>query len=182
MSDNANTPVPGTDAAAGAQARQPVPPINIVAQYVKDLSFENPNAPESLRAGAAAPQVQVNVDVRTNKIDDRNYEVILNVKGEAKGKEDKVNFLFELSYGGLVQLGENTPPQAVGPLLLIEAPRMMFPFARAVIAEATRNGGYPPLLIQPIDFADMFRRQLTALRERQQAQAASANAPAAGSA
>ena len=182
MSDNANTPMPGGDAAAAAAARQPIPPINIIAQYVKDLSFENPNAPESLRGGAAAPKVQVNVDVRTNKIDDRTYEVILTVKGEAKGADDKVNFLFELSYGGLVQLGENTPQQAVGPLLLIEAPRLMFPFARAVIAEATRNGGYPPLLVQPIDFADMFRRQLTAIRERQQAQAGTVDAPAAGTA
>lgn len=160
-------PGPG-DAAGQAGPRQGMPTFQITAQYVKDLSFENPRAPHSLGAGAASPQVQVNVDVRTNQLAERSYEVVLNVKADAKSGEEQA-FLVELSYAGVVTLPEDVKREHTAPLLLIEVPRMLFPFARAVIAEASRNGGFPPLLIQPIDFADLFRRQLEGLRARAQA-------------
>ena len=110
----------------------------------------------------------MNVDVRTNQLAERSFEVVLNVKADAKSGEDQA-FLAELSYAGVVNLPEDVKPEHRAPLLLIEVPRMLFPFARAVIAEASRNGGFPPLLIQPIDFADLFRRQLEGLRARAQA-------------
>lgn len=154
------------DANAGAQ-RQGPPPIQVLAQYVKDLSFENPNAPQTLMGGSPSPQIQVNVDVRTNKLTEERYEVILNLKADAK-VEQKQAFLVELSYAALVGLND-VPKEHTAPALLVEVPRLLFPFARAVIAEATRNGGYPPMLVQPIDFAALFRRQMEALRQRQQA-------------
>jgi preprotein translocase subunit SecB len=142
------------------------PPIQIASQYVKDLSFENPNAPKSVQGGAPAPQVAVNVDVRTQQLGDNGYEVVLHIKGDAKTGDEQA-FIVELSYGGVVMLAPNVPKEHVAPLLLIEAPRMLFPFARAVIAEATRDGGFPPMLVQPIDFTDLFRRQVEAMKAQQ---------------
>lgn len=168
----------GAQPPAGAAApKSGAVPIQISAQYVKDLSFENPNAPQSLMGGQTSPQVAVNVDVRTNQISDTTYEVVLNIKGDAKAG-DRQAFIVELSYGGVVTLA-NVAKEHTAPLLLIEVPRLLFPFARSVIAEATRNGGFPPMLVQPIDFADLFRRQLQALKAKQQGQAATpaTNAP-----
>ena len=152
----------------GATAQRPTaPPLQITAQYVKDLSFENPNAPESLMPGAPPPQVSVAVDVRTTQLNaaEQTYEVVLHVRAEAKSG-DKQSFLVEIAYGGVTKLTSEVKREHVAPLLLVEAPRMMFPFARAIIASATRDGGFPPLLVQPIDFLDLFRRQLAAMRER----------------
>ena len=153
---------------AGGAAAPTTPPLAIAAQYVRDLSFENPNAPTTLAPGAAPPQVQVNVDVRTNALPSSRYEVILNIRGEAKSGEQTA-FIVELSYAGVVAIGSQVSKEHTAPLLLIEVPRLLFPFARAVIAEATRNGGFPPLLVQPIDFAELFRLQLSALKQRQAA-------------
>ncbi|MEM1398434.1 MAG: protein-export chaperone SecB [Pseudomonadota bacterium] len=141
------------------------PPVQIISQYVKDLSFENPNASTSLTPGQPAPQVTVNVDVRTNKIDDTKFEVVLAIKGDAKVGETQA-FIVELAYAGIVNTTD-VPKEMVAPLLLIEVPRLLFPFARAVIADATREGGYPPMMVQPIDFADLFRRQMERLRSQQ---------------
>lgn len=160
-----STPTPPP---AGGAAAPTTAPLAIAAQYVRDLSFENPNAPSTLAPGAAPPQVAVNVDVRTNALPSSQYEVILNIRGEAKSGEQTA-FIVELSYAGVVSIGAQVSKEHTAPLLLIEVPRMLFPFARAVIAEATRNGGFPPLLVQPIDFAELFRRQLSALRQRQAA-------------
>ena len=153
-----------TDAQRGAARPAPV---QITAQYVKDLSFENPNAPQSLLPGASAPSVTVNVDVRTRQIADTVYEVTLNIRADAKAGERQA-FLVELSYAGLVNI-TGVPKEQTAPILLIEVPRLLFPFARSVVADATRDGGFPPLLVQPIDFTDLFRRQLEALKTRQAA-------------
>ncbi|MEQ9811212.1 MAG: protein-export chaperone SecB [Azospirillaceae bacterium] len=162
-----------TGAQAGAQA---VPQIQIVSQYVKDLSFENPNAPGILTGQTQPPQVKVNVDTRPTQLDGNRYEVALNLRADATIDGTQA-FIVELSYGGVVALDPSTKKEHHAPLLLIEAPRQMFPFARAVIAEAVRNGGFPPLLIQPIDFTDLFRRQVQRLAQAQQGQAGGA-APA----
>ncbi len=141
------------------------PPVQILSQYVKDLSFENPNAPSALAPGQPAPQVTVNVDVRTANVEENRFEVTLAIKGDAKIGETQA-FIVELSYAGVVNTTD-VPKEMVAPLLLIEVPRMLFPFARAVIADATREGGYPPMMVQPIDFADLFRRQMERLRSQQ---------------
>jgi len=172
---------PGTPApeAAQGQQRAAMPSFQVATQYVKDLSFENPRAPRSLAPDAPSPQVQVNVDVRTNQLEERRYEVVLNIKADAKAEGEQV-FLVELSYAGVVVLGEDVRREHVAPLLVVEVPRYLFPFARAVVAEASRNGGFPPLLVQPIDFADLFRRQLQGLRQRQQQAQAQQGETAAG--
>ena len=161
MADSDTTSQP----AAAAAAPQKPPPVQIMSQYIKDLSFENPNTPSVLTPGQPAPQVTVNVDVRTNAVEDNRYEVVLAIKGDAKISDTQA-FIVELSYAGLVNTAE-VPKEMVAPLLLIEVPRLLFPFARAVIADATREGGYPPMMVQPIDFADLFRRQMDRLRAQQ---------------
>ncbi|HEY0835407.1 MAG TPA: protein-export chaperone SecB [Azospirillum sp.] len=154
----------------GAQAL----PLHVLAQYVKDLSFENPNAPQSLLPGQPQPQVNIGVDVQARLAADEVYEVALHLRCEAKQGET-VAFLVELAYAGLFQL-PGLAEEHHRPVLMIEGARMLFPFARAIVAEATREGGYPPLMINPIDFADLYRRQLGAQAE-QQAQAPQGGQP-----
>jgi preprotein translocase subunit SecB len=173
MSDQQPQQPVGTGDASAATG----PQVQVTAQYVKDLSFENPNAAEILAQGAGAPKVAVNVDVKTNQLAENRWEVLLTIKGDAKSGDNQA-FVVELTYGGIALLNA-VPREQTAAVLLIEVPRLLFPFARAVISEATRNGGFPPLLIQPIDFAGMFRRQLETLRAQQQAAGAGAG-PAAG--
>jgi preprotein translocase subunit SecB len=132
----------------------------ISAQYVKDLSFENPRAPQSLRQaqGAAPPEVQINVDVKAGTLAADIYEVILTLRADAKQGADSV-FVVELVYGAVVTLA-NTSPAEVPAALMVETPRQLFPFARAILADVTRDGGYTPLLLNPIDFAEIYNRRL----------------------
>ncbi len=132
-------------------------PINVLAQYLKDLSFESPRVPKSLMAGQPAPEVGVHVDVKVGSPGEGVFEVTLTMRVEAKA-ETEVVFLVEVSYAGLFTL-PGLPPEHHRPVLLIEGPRLLFPFVRAIVAGATRDGGFPPLLVNPIDFADLYRRQ-----------------------
>lgn len=141
-------------------------PLHVLAQYVKDFSFENPNAPQSLMAGQPQPQVNISVDVQARLAAEDIYEVVLELRAEAKQAET-TTFIVELSYGGLFQL-PGVPEEHHAPLLMIEGARMLFPFARAIVAEATRDGGYPPLMVNPIDFVDLFRRRAAAAQAQQQ--------------
>ncbi|TWT15042.1 protein-export chaperone SecB [Reyranella sp. CPCC 100927] len=136
----------------------PPPPLTVHAQYVKDLSFENPRSPHSLME-QGQPQLGLNVLVKTRQLEGSTYEVALVVEADAKTEKDEVVFVLELVYGGVFTLGE-VPQEAVGPLLLIECPRLLFPFARAVVANTTREAGFPPLQIAPVDFAALYRQQL----------------------
>jgi preprotein translocase subunit SecB len=133
-------------------------PVTVRAQYLKDLSFENPGAPNSLMQMNQAPNVQINVNVEAKKLSDKDYEVTLHITGEAK-RGDTILFLVELAYAGIFFL-ENIAENAVQPVLLIEAPRLLFPFARTIVAEATREGGFPPLLIQPVDFVALYQQHM----------------------
>ena len=143
-------------------------PITINAQYIKDLSFENPNAPASLLPSSEQPQLDVNIDVQTRSGPDDAYEVVLHIKADAKigGKQA---FLVELAYAGIASL-KGLPKEAIQPVLLIEVPRILFPFARNILADVTRDGGFAPLLLNPIDFADLYRRHfITKQAEEQKA-------------
>lgn len=160
MSDQSNAP---TGAASEPQAGQL--PLIIRAQYVKDLSFENPRAPLGVPGFQGQPAIQISVNVGAQHLQNQDYEVVLVINAEAKA-DDQVLFVVELSYGGVFGLG-SVPQEHIRPLLLIEGPRMLFPFARNIIAEATREGGYPPLLMQPVDFVELYRREIA----QQQAQA-----------
>lgn len=136
-------------------------PIQIHAQYVKDLSFENPKAPASLQPQSEAPRIEVNVDVQAAKVADNDlYEVVLKITASGKNSTTQL-FMAELTYGGLFTL-QGIPEDSLHPVLLIECPRILFPFARAIVAEVTRDGGFPPLLIQPVDFAAMYRQSASA--------------------
>jgi preprotein translocase subunit SecB len=127
------------------------------AQYIKDLSFENPRAPQSLIQQTAQPQVDINVDVKARNLRPEVFEVILTINATARTQDEPV-FLVELAYGTVVTV-KNTPTEMLSALILVETPRIVFPFARAIIANATRDGGFPPLMINPIDFAELLRRE-----------------------
>jgi len=156
-------------------------PMTIHAQYVRDLSFENPNAPLSLRAGQSAPEMDVNIGMDARKIEDQDipdlYEVILNVKAQALRGQNSV-FVVELQYGTTVSL-DQVPENQHHPLLLIEVPRISFPFARQIIADATIQGGFPPLLLNPVDFHALYMQRFGAEVEASQKMA---QAKAAGNA
>lgn len=150
---------PGTDS-----ARQ----LAINAQYVKDLSFENPRAPHSLLQPpqGAAPELQVGVDVKAQGLATDVYEVVMTLKIETK-MQNEVMFVVELSYGAVVSL-INTPQEDVSVALMVETPRIIFPYVRNIVSEVTRDGGYTPLLMSPIDFADIYRRRLAEQQQQQQ--------------
>ena len=152
-----NGPAPPQPAPAAAATQQQ---LIINAQYVKDLSFENPNAPTSLRQQHAPPAVEINVDVKAQGLGQDNYEVVLTINASAKVQNDTL-FLVELSYGGLVTV-RNVPPDLLTSVILVETPRLLFPFARNIVAETTRDGGFPPLMINPIDFTEVLRRNAAA--------------------
>lgn len=134
------------------------PSLIVNAQYLKDLSFENPRAPHALTNMAQPPAVQVNVDVQADRLGESVYEVTLTINAEAS-KDGEAVFVVEVVFAGVFTI-TNAPPQFLRPVLLIEAPRLLFPFARAIVAGATRDGGFPPLLVNPIDFADLYRRRI----------------------
>jgi preprotein translocase subunit SecB len=141
----------------GAAAPQNFQQLLINAQYIKDLSFENPRAPQSLFQQAGPPEVEINVDVKARNLGQDNYEVVLTINSTARAGDEPV-FIVELAYAAVVSV-RNAPESVLGGILMIETPRIIFPFARAIIANATRDGGFPPLLINPIDFAELMRRQ-----------------------
>ena len=134
------------------------PTLSILAQYTKDLSFENPGAPRSLQARDKAPTININVNVNANPLSDTDFDVVLSLNAEAKDG-DKTVFHTELVYGGVFRVA-GFPQEHMLPVLFIECPRMLFPFARQIIADVTRNGGFPPLMIDPIDFAQMFQARM----------------------
>jgi preprotein translocase subunit SecB len=150
--DKGNGATEPPPAAAGEVSQQ----LIINAQYIKDLSFENPRAPQSLMQQNVPPSVEINVDVKAQGVGSDAYEVVLSINASAKAGSDTL-FLLELSYGAVVT-ARNAPQDVLPTLILVETPRLMFPFARNIVAEATRDGGFPPLLINPIDFADLLKR------------------------
>lgn len=149
MSDEGKTPE------TGAQAGDQQPAVGIVAQYIKDLSFENPGAPALMAQG---PQIDLGVDLQARRGDAEHFEVELKLRVSAKAG-DKTVFLLELAYAGLFRI-VGLPEETLQPLLLIQAPHMLFPFARRIVADVVRDGGMPPLMIDPIDFAALYQAKL----------------------
>ncbi|MBW6424549.1 protein-export chaperone SecB [Rhizobium sp. XQZ8] len=145
------------------------PSLNILAQYTKDLSFENPGAPRSLQARDKAPAININVNVNANPLSEVDFDVILTLEATAKDG-DAIVFAAELVYGGVFRIS-GFPQEHMLPLLFIECPRLLFPFARQIIADVTRNGGFPPLMIDPIDFAQMFTQRMAEEQARSQVNA-----------
>ncbi|MBX3494798.1 MAG: protein-export chaperone SecB [Parvibaculum sp.] len=149
---------------AGSAGQPAVAQLRVLTQYVKDVSFENPNAPQALGPVDEQPSISVKVDVGVNRMSETDYEVALKLGAEAKTK-DKTMFLVEIDYAGLFRL-TNVPEENLEAVLVIECPRQIFPFARRIVADLTRDGGYPPLMIDPIDFVGLYQQ-----RRQQMAQA-----------
>ena len=152
-----NTTNGGNADTAGAQ-QQAAPGMNVLAQYIKDLSFENPNAPKSLQQQENQPQLNIHVNVKANPLSATEFEVMLILQAKAGEGEDMM-FNVEVTYAGLFRI-HNVPDDHMHAFVLIECPRLLFPFARQIIADATRNGGFPPLMVDPIDFATLYRHNL----------------------
>ncbi len=145
----------GKGAGDGKGTDAPRPSLSVRAQYVKDLSFENPGAPDSFAAGDA-PTINISVQVEGRQLDDGAHEVELRINAEAKRGENVV-FLAELDYAGVFVIA-NVPPEHMQSVVMVECPRLLFPFARRVIADCTRDGGFPPLMLDPIDFLQLFHQ------------------------
>lgn len=164
-SKNSKSATPSPKDAAPSVATEGKPPVEgkqilVNAQYVKDLSFENPKAPKNLIGQQARPKIDVNVDVKASKLDEHLYEVTLKISANAK-REAEIVFITELTYAGIFTvkgIAENEQQMA----LLVICPSILFPFARRIISDATRDGGFPPLMLDPIDFS-----RLQAKREAQ---------------
>ena len=136
------------------------PKLTVLVQYSKDFSFENPNAPRTLGPQQQGPNISVQINVNARQLAPTDYEVNLVMEGGA-GEGENTLFKFELNYAGVFRV-ENIPAQQVQPAIMIEGPRLLFPFARQIIADAVRNGGYPPLYIDPIDFNALFMQRVAA--------------------
>ena len=149
--------------AVGADAN---PKFSVLAQYTKDLSFENPNAPRTLGPQQNAPNLSVQINVNARQLAANDFEVSLMLEGGASQGSETL-FKFELNYAGVFRI-ENFPADQVQPMVMIEGPRMLFPFARQIIADAVRGGSYPPLYLDPIDFHALYLQRLAAAGGQQQ--------------
>lgn len=147
------------------------PGIQVIAQFIKDLSFENPNAPESLVGGWASPDTNVQIFLGQRNIKDNVYECMVHFRIEAKKqKENKICFILDLHYGAMVAL-QNIPAENIQPVLMVEIPKLLFPFAREIVANTTANGGYPPLYLAPISFEGLYVSEMKRLQAEQAAKA-----------
>jgi preprotein translocase subunit SecB len=144
----------------GGPQPQATPHIGVLAQYVKDFSFENPNAPRSMAPTGQQPTINIQVNVDAAPMSGTDFEVNLRLEGKAE-LPGMVLFSFELVFGGLFRI-QNVPAESMQPVVLIECPRLLFPFAREIIATGVRNGGFPPLLLDPVDFVSLYRQRLGA--------------------
>ena len=158
-----------TNGNQGAEAgAEEMPQLNVVAQYIKDFSFENPNAPKSLAGSSEPPQINIQINVNAAPMSDTDIEVVLMIAGKAE-TAGSLMFNFELAFGGVFRI-RNVPQESLNAVVLIECPRLLFPFAREIIATTVRNGGFPPLLLDPVDFVALYRQKM--------AQMPAADAPA----
>lgn len=164
MADTGNNGGQGQPATPQAQQQ---PGLHVLGQYIKDLSFENPGAPRSLRASDKPPNLDVNVNVNARPQSQTDFEVELKLDARA-ARGDETLFIVEVTYAGLFQL-RNVPAEHVQPLVLIECPRLLFPFARQIVADATRQGGFPPLMIDPVDFTALYRQRVATAQAQQPA-------------
>jgi preprotein translocase subunit SecB len=159
--------------AQGAAGQQPQAQLSVLGQYIKDFSFENPNAPRSLTPTQTQPAINIQINVGVQQHATTDYEVTLKLEGKAESS-GSVLFAFDLTFAGVFRV-QNVPQETLHPLIMIECPRLLFPFAREIVATAVRNGGFPPLLLDPVDFVALYQQRAA------QAQAETAIPPASGS-
>ena len=138
-------------------------PVNIIAQYVRDVSFENPLAPDSLSVTGTAPEMDVNIGLDARELPEvegepKQFEVVLSARAEALRGEETM-FICEIHYGMTVQIGEQVPEENHHPLLFIEIPRQAFPFVRQIVSSLVAHGGFPPLYLSPVDFHALYLKR-----------------------
>ena len=134
------------------------PQVNVLGQYIKDLSFESPDTERFFKGPGNNPNLQLNFNVQVRNLKENAFEVALSLEGEARS-DDGVLYNIELVYAGAFVL-RNLPQEAIQPVLFVECPALLFPFARRIVADLSREGGFPPLLLDPIDFGGLYRRRL----------------------
>src|SRR5271154_743181 len=144
----------------GPEPQAAMPQIGVLAQYVKDLSFENPHAPRSMAPSSQQPAINIQINVDASPLSETDVEVTLRLEGKAES-QGMLLFGFELVFAGVFRV-QNVPADSMQPIVLIECPRLLFPFAREIVATVTRNGGFPPLLLEPIDFVALYRQRMAA--------------------
>lgn len=134
-------------------------PIVMRAQYIRDLSFENPNPLAAFVSNdEEQPNISVSIQAKAQNLGERNFEVVLDIHIDAKREKETI-FIVELSYGGIASLASEIPEEHLNAIIMVQVPHLMFPFARNIIADVTRDGGYPPLLLAPVDFASLYEQQ-----------------------
>ncbi len=148
----------GATAEPLANGADTAPVAGVISQYVKDFSFENPNAPAVYQQTGNAPQIDVGFNIGAAQVGEDVHEVVLKIDARAQTEDGQIAFVIELAYAGLFGL-RNVPVEQLQPFLLGEAPRILFPFARRIVADAVRDGGFPPLLLDPIDFGALYMQQ-----------------------
>lgn len=142
----------------GGAPGQPQPTMNVLAQYVKDMSFENPHSAKLLSQPLnGQPNINLQINVNSRQMAPTDYEVELSIEAKATADSSTL-FVAELVYAGLFRI-TGLPAERLGPVLLIDCPHLLFPFARQILAEATQNGGYAPLLLSPIDFVGLYQQR-----------------------
>ena len=147
---------------------QDAPQLTVVGQYIKDLSFENPNAPRSLMQSGQQPQIGIQIRVDAQPMSDTDVEVAIKIEGKAE-TNGTLLFAFDLTYAGVFRI-RNVPQESMNALVLIECPRLLFPFARETIAATVRQGGFPPLLLDPVDFVGLYRDRMAKMQPANQDQ------------
>jgi preprotein translocase subunit SecB len=147
----------------GAQQNQAQ--LTVLGQYIKDFSFENPNAPRSLTPSQTQPAINIQINVGAQQLAQTDFEVSLNLEGKAESA-GTVLFAFDLTFAGVFRV-QNVPAETLQPLVMIECPRLLFPFAREIVATSVRNGGFPPLLLDPVDFVALYQQRVAQMQSPQ---------------
>jgi preprotein translocase subunit SecB len=151
--------------AQSPDAQQTQAQLSVLGQYIKDFSFENPNAPRSLTPPQTQPAINIQINVGVQQLGATDYEISLKLEGKAESA-GTVLFAFDLTFAGVFRV-QNVPEQTLQPLVMIECPRLLFPFAREIVATAVRNGGFPPLLLDPVDFVALYQQRAAQMQAAQ---------------
>src|SRR6478735_10649311 len=152
-------------AETGASAPQGQAQLSVLGQYIKDFSFENPNAPRSLAPNQTQPAINIQINVSAQQLAQTDYEISLKLEGKAESA-GTVLFAFDLTFAGVFRV-QNVPAETLQPIVMIECPRLLFPFAREIVATAVRNGGFPPLLLDPVDFVALYQQRAAQMQAPQ---------------
>jgi len=158
-----STPTNGGQTPTAPQPSPSQPQFHVMAQYTKDFSFENPNAPQSFAQQPQQPTLSIRIN--TKQLSNTDFEVELQIEGKAQAG-DTILFAFDLTYAGVFHL-QGIPQDSIAPLIFIECPRMLFPFAREIIASAVMSGGYPPFLLPPVDFVGLYQQKVAQAQQQQ---------------